>query len=428
MRILHTSDWHLGASLGPASRESEHAAFLAWLAETLVSQAVDVLVVAGDVFDHAQPSSEAQGMYYRFLAQVSFARLASGGAYPRHVVVTGGNHDSASRLDAPREVLGALSVTVVGGYDPAREADLLVPIWSHPGGSILGVVAAVPYVNEYRLGVSARAASPQTAAVEAFAGLYGRLADAATAAYPGVPRVTTGHLTCSTRQAVTARPEADALAISAEDFPLPVHCVGTLGALPPTIFDPRWDYVALGHIHRCMAPEAGRVWYSGTPVAMGFTELSPRQVLLVDLDGPGSAPRVTGLTPPALRRLERLRGPPDTVLARLSELARSETPLAPLIDLTFEVPHYQANLRNRTQRALEGLVRPPIVVGLRQESDAQEPDEDSDVSEEPMPAARLTPWEIFERAWMRRHGPPPGPDIRSAFEALASTPVESPEA
>jgi exonuclease SbcD len=418
MRILHTSDWHLGAALGPVSREAEHAAFLGWLAEVLVSERVDVLVIAGDVFDHAQPSSEAQGLYYRFLAQLSARKLAFDSPYPRKVVVTGGNHDSASRLDAPREVLGALDVAVVGGYEQAREAELLVPV--RADGEVIGVIAAVPYVNEYRLGVSARAPSPHEAAASAFASLYGRLADAAVEFFPGVPRVATGHLTCSTRRAVTERRDPDALAISAEDFPLPVHSVGTLGALPPSIFDARWEYVALGHIHRCLAPEAPRIWYSGTPVAMGFTELSPRQVLLVDLDGSESKPRVTALTPPARRRLERLRGAPDAVFARLSEMGLEDTDLPPLVDVVFEVPHYQANLRHQIQRALDGLARPPIVVGLRQESSERGPEESELDERVPVPSARLTPWEIFERAWVRRHQVPPGPDIRSAFDGLAS--------
>ncbi len=351
------------------------------------------------------------------------------GACPRHLVVTGGNHDSASRLDAPRDLLGALSITVVGGHEQAREADLLVPI--RDGDALLGVVAAVPYVNEYRLGVNVRADNPHAAAVAAFSGLYSRLADRAEALFPGVPRVATGHLTCSTRLSVPSHSVSDdPLSLSAEDFPLPVHCVGTLGALPPTIFDPRWGYVALGHIHRCLPPEAPRVWYSGTPVAMGFTELTPRRVLLVDLDGADSPPRVTPLTPPTLRGLHRLRGTPDDVLAELARLRDDPLPLPPLVDVTLSVRHYQPELRHRLMKPLDGDPRAPILVAMRQEPLAAADaggrvTHDGTAVEALAPAARRSPWELFEAAWIRKHGPPPGPDVRAAFESLLS--AQAPE-
>ena len=70
LTFLHTSDWHLGATLGPASRDEEHRLFLAWLLDTLSSESIDVLLLAGDVFQLAQPSSDAQRLYYRFLAEI----------------------------------------------------------------------------------------------------------------------------------------------------------------------------------------------------------------------------------------------------------------------------------------------------------------------------------------------------------------------
>ncbi|NPC81309.1 exonuclease subunit SbcD, partial [Pyxidicoccus fallax] len=101
MRLLHTSDWHLGHTLYDVSREAEHAAFLDWLLETLEAESVDALLVAGDIFDTANPSAEAQAAWYHFVARAR-RRL------PRlDVVVIGGNHDSAARLDAPDPLFAA---------------------------------------------------------------------------------------------------------------------------------------------------------------------------------------------------------------------------------------------------------------------------------------------------------------------------------
>lgn len=135
MRLLHTSDWHLGASTGPASRTDEQRWFLEWLRETLAAREIDVLVVAGDVFDSMHPSAEAQAIYYRFLAGA-----ASTGV--RDVVVVGGNHDSASGLDAPEAVLAAMDVHIVGGVPASGERleRMVVPLRNRGSDDVSAVI------------------------------------------------------------------------------------------------------------------------------------------------------------------------------------------------------------------------------------------------------------------------------------------------
>src|SRR5690554_6577637 len=120
MKLLHTSDWHIGRALYGRKRYEELEAFLDWLADTLTAREVDVLLVAGDVFDTTTPSNRAQELYYRFLCRVAASSC-------RHVVLVSGNHDSPSFLDAPRELLRALNVHVTGSpaSDPAEEVLLL---------------------------------------------------------------------------------------------------------------------------------------------------------------------------------------------------------------------------------------------------------------------------------------------------------------
>src|SRR5690625_2739939 len=121
MRILHTSDWHLGRSLYGRNREAEFSAFLDWLLETITQQNIDVLIVAGDIFDTTTPSHSAQALYYRFLHQLATTTC-------QHAVVIGGNHDSPTFLEAPKALLRALNVYVVG-----RSHREVASAWTAPG-------------------------------------------------------------------------------------------------------------------------------------------------------------------------------------------------------------------------------------------------------------------------------------------------------
>ena len=119
MKVLHTSDWHIGRTLYGRKRYDEFTSFLVWLVETIQQNEVDMLLVAGDVFDSSTPSNRAQEIYYRFLCRVAASSC-------RHVVVVGGNHDSPSFLNAPKELLKALDVHVVGSSTESPEDEVLV--------------------------------------------------------------------------------------------------------------------------------------------------------------------------------------------------------------------------------------------------------------------------------------------------------------
>jgi len=139
MKILHTSDWHLGRTLYGRKRYEEFEAFLNWLAGLIDDEDVDVLLVAGDVFDNSTPSNRAQELYYRFLCRVAASPK-------RHVVVTAGNHDSPSFLNAPKELLKFLNVHVVGSASDSPEDELIV--LAGPDQEPRLIVCAVPYLRD----------------------------------------------------------------------------------------------------------------------------------------------------------------------------------------------------------------------------------------------------------------------------------------
>ncbi len=139
MKILHTSDWHLGRSLYGRKRYEEFAAFLEWLARLLEEEAIDVLLVAGDIFDNTAPSHRSQEMYYRFLCRVADSSC-------RHVVITAGNHDSPSFLDAPRELLRHLHIHIIGSIGVDIDSEVL--LLQDAQGQAELIVCAVPYLRD----------------------------------------------------------------------------------------------------------------------------------------------------------------------------------------------------------------------------------------------------------------------------------------
>ena len=275
MRLLHTSDWHLGHTLHEASREEEHAAFLEWLLDTIEERDVDALLVTGDIFDSSNPPASAQRSWYRFL-------VAAGQRRPGlRVVAIAGNHDSAARLEAPREVLAALDVTVVGELprvdgrlDPER---LLVPL-SDRDGVRRAWVAAVPYLRPSdlaglpgagddegeALGVDPKATRVAAVYAEAAAAARRKKRD-------GEAIVLTGHLYA----AGTKLSELSERKIQK----------GNLEAVSLDAFDEDVAYVALGHLHLAqMVGGRENVRYAGSPIPLALSEAGYRhEVVLVEL-------------------------------------------------------------------------------------------------------------------------------------------------
>ncbi|MCG6538305.1 MAG: exonuclease subunit SbcD, partial [Syntrophales bacterium LBB04] len=200
MKILHTSDWHIGRALYNRKRYDECKAFLDWLADLIESEHIDVLLVAGDVFDNSTPSNRAQELYYRFLCRVAAAAN-------RHVVVTAGNHDSPSFLNAPKELLRFLNVHVVGcaSDSPADELIML----SGPDQEASLIVCAIPYLRDRDIRTAAAGQSvedKERKIIEGIRAHYRLVCDAAerkrALLKKPIPIIAMGHLFASGGQTV----------------------------------------------------------------------------------------------------------------------------------------------------------------------------------------------------------------------------------
>ena len=297
-RVIHTADWHLGKLLNDQSREEEHERFLAWLLELSDETAADAIIVAGDVFDSANPPQSAQSRYFNFVSALHDKR--SGCA----LVLIAGNHDSATLLEAPKQVLRALNVHIAGhlGEDPASRL-LLLPSAKDPRV----VVALLPFLRDRDLRTARAGETAEDIRSQVIEGIKNRYEETAAAAAQGIPLLATGHLTVDGTR--TSDSERD------------IH-IGGLGAVAPAIFPAAFEYVALGHLHR---PQEARghdkIRYAGSPIALSFSESEDtKEVRLLDIaDG-----KVThhAAPIPVFRRLAQLR-------TTRAELARDVAAFAP---------------------------------------------------------------------------------------------------
>ncbi len=345
MRILHTADWHLGHRLYGFDRAKEHGLALDWLLEIIRAREVEVLIVAGDVFDSMNPSNAARNLYYDFLGRLQQTSC-------RTAIIVGGNHDSPTLLDAPAAVLRHLNVHLVGGARDAIE-DQVIPVYRRTDDAEPSlIVAAVPYLRDRDLKYSV-VGETATAKVERLRGAirthYADIAEAADRCRAGraIPLVGTGHLFA-------------AGATDAEDKVTNIYLAdrNNMGAAE---FDSRFDYVALGHIHRAQrVGELDHVRYSGSLIPLTFGEARGVQsVCLVECIGPGGGVCTEKVSVPIRRRLHSLRGSAREVkraLEKLSVAQRGEgaEPLAPWVEVRVETDHPLPLLRQE----LEALVAP----------------------------------------------------------------------
>lgn len=270
IRVLHTGDWHIGQTLRGFSREGEHDAVFAALEKIVVAREVDALVVAGDVFDSQNPSGEAQARFYALMVRLHRARPSM------TIVITAGNHDAAGRLEAPRPILDAIGVHVIGSVrrregapDVARH---LVPL-KDARGEVAAHALAVSYPTAACLPSLARMSEGGgSPIVRAVRDLYAQLFEAAAPRLAGMPLVVTGHLH------VAGGLESE----GAERRIL----VGGEHAVPADVFPDEARYVALGHLHKAQGLGRGHVRYCGSLIPLSAAEQPYRHgVTLVCLDG-----------------------------------------------------------------------------------------------------------------------------------------------
>lgn len=300
MKIIHTSDWHIGAELNSESLDPEFKLFRNWLTEICIPETgAEILLVAGDVFDKANPSAAARKLYFETLLMLHQKGI-------RKLIITGGNHDSPLTLDAPADLLKYLDIHVVGGV-PSDLNALLIPL-ENSKGTPEALIAAVPFLrdSDIRTALAGQTTEDRETAVRL--GIRNFYQQTGELCQPwktkGIPVIVCGHLF--------------ATGVSTSDSERAIQ-VGNEASVDADIFpEACFDYVALGHIHRPQRVGGQeRIRYSGSPIALSFSERSQKKtVILLEIESGNLISRDIEI--PVFRQLIRLEGRLEEIQTKLS--------------------------------------------------------------------------------------------------------------
>lgn len=344
MRIIHTSDWHLGQNFYSKSRAAEHSAFLDWLLTSAQAHEVNAIIVAGDIFDTGSPPSYARELYNRFVVQLQQTGC--------QLVVLAGNHDSVATLNESRDILAFLKTTVVAS---AGHAPFILPQRDGTPGAIF---CPVPFLRPRELVTSQAGHSggeKQQLLLNAISDYYQQQYEAACALRGDrpLPIVASGHLTT--------------VGASKSDAVRDIY-IGTLEAFPASHFPPV-DYVALGHIHRAQKiGGSDHIRYSGSPIALSFDETGKSKSVNLVTFSDGHLAEVLPLTVPVTQPLAVLKGDFSSISEQLTQWR--DAPQEPVVWLDIEITsdEYLHDIQRKIQAQTEDL---PVEVLLVRRSRAQ---------------------------------------------------------
>lgn len=350
MRLIHTSDWHLGQYFFTKSRAAEHQAFLRWLIEQVEQHQVDGIIVAGDIFDTGAPPSYARELYNRFVVDLQHTNC--------QLIVLAGNHDSVATLNESRELLSCLNTRVIAsvGADLSQQVIILNKRNGEPGA----ILCAIPFLRPRDLIASQAGqsgADKQLALQEAIAAHYDALYQAAEKRREclrlPLPIIATGHLTT--------------VGVATSDSVRDIY-IGTLDAFPAQAFPPV-DYVALGHIHsaQCVA-KTEHIRYSGSPIALSFDELNKdKSVFLLEFEG-AKLKQVETLTIPQFQPMKMIKGSLNDIEQQLQQFTHNDDSQKIVwLDIEVATQDYLSDIQRRIQALTADL--PVEVILLRRSRD-----------------------------------------------------------
>lgn len=344
MRILHTSDWHLGQNFYSRSRAAEHQAFLDWLLASAQEHDVDAIIVAGDIFDTGSPPSYARELYNRFVVQLQQTRC--------RLVVLAGNHDSVATLNESRDILAFLNTTVVAN---AGHAPFILPLRDGTPGAIF---CPVPFLRPRELVTSQAGHSggeKQQLLLSAISDYYQQQYQLACELRGdrALPIIASGHLTT--------------VGASKSEAVREIY-IGTLDAFPANRFPPA-DYIALGHIHRAqVVGGCEHIRYSGSPIPLSFDETGKNKSVNLVTFANGCLKDVTPLIVPVTQPLAVLKGDFASISAQLNQWQNNDQQPSAWLDIEVTSDEYMHDIQSKIQAQTETL---PVEVLLVRRSRAQ---------------------------------------------------------
>jgi len=310
IKILHTSDLHIGKRLYQEELAEDLQLFFSWMTDLIEKEKIDVLVVSGDIFDVANPSGESRKVYFGLLVKISRLNCK--------VIITAGNHDSPLTLEAPRELLKELNIHVIGSL-PDNSGEMLIPVRDSQGKTEI-VIAAVPYLREadLRKHSEGETATDRAEAIRnGIVRIFAKAAAECEMKYPGIPAIAMGHLYVQGSGVSESEREIQ---------------IGNMAGIDATKLTNFFKYYALGHLHQPQDPVEGKIVYSGAPVKMSFGE-SENQNRIIILNAEGERITAAAVPVPHFRKLVRLTGTVEQLEKNLKDLPEEEAALKTFIEL-----------------------------------------------------------------------------------------------
>ena len=378
MRILHTSDWHLGQFFINKSRADEHQKFILWLLEQVEKQAIDAVIIAGDVFDTGTPPSYARELYNQFV--IGMHGLGC------QLVILAGNHDSVSTLNESKNILAQLNTQVVASVNPKSEEQVLTI--NNRQGEVGAIVCAIPYIRPRDI-IKSQAdesgSAKQQALGQAIADHYQQVFSHAKLKQQQLDNpvaiIATGHLT--------------AMGVKSSESVRDIY-IGNLEAFPASSFPPA-DYIALGHIHRSqIVAKSDHIRYCGSPIPLSFDELtSPKQILIAEFKN-AKLHQLTSLAVPLFQPMKMIKGDLESIEQQLLELDKTlsaeKEELPTWLSIEVETQDYLNDLQARVQQL---TVTMNVEFLQLRRARKQQQQQIERIDKEVL--AELTPVDVFER-------------------------------
>ena len=373
MKILHTSDWHLGQNFYNKSRKNEHQQFLDWLLQQVVEQSVDAIIVAGDIFDTSTPPSYAREMYNKFVVDCSKLNC--------QLVLLGGNHDSVSVLKETQQLLKYMGTDVIPNTNEDYSTQVL-PL-KGKSGEVEALVCAIPFIRPRdvltsQAGVSGVERQKQLgdAIKQHYASVY-QAAVAQRKQYgESTPIVATGHLT--------------AMGVQQSDSVRDIY-VGNLDGFAADGFPPA-DYIALGHIHRPqVVAKQEHIRYCGSPIPLSFDELkSTKQVCIVEFEK--GQRTISQLNVPTFQPLAEIKGDLESIETQLNQYIGLDGEQSVWLSIEVQTQDYLSDLQERVSRLTQDLNVEVLQLRRAREKRNQTLNQESAET-----LSELSPMEVFEK-------------------------------
>ncbi|QRN41005.1 MAG: exonuclease subunit SbcD [Neisseriaceae bacterium] len=339
MKIIHTSDWHLGRSLYGQKRYAEYESFLNWLVNLIRKEHIEILLISGDIFDTNTPSNQAQKLYYQFLHHL-----------PRYcqTVIIAGNHDSPTFLNAPKELLKYLNIFVIGQITDNSQDEVL--LLQDEKKNPQAIICAVPYLRDKDIRILESGESIQDKNQHLLNGIKKHYQEVSEYAFNlqqtiqqdlsiKVPIIAMGHLFTDGAKTIDGDGVRDLY-------------VGSLSHIKSDIFPEYLDYVALGHLHipQTVARQS-HIRYSGSPIAIGFGECTQnKQVILLDFSL--SPFNISSIKVPVFQELVYIQGNVYDILQNIESLKINHSQA--WLEIVYTGQEREPRLREKIEEAILG--------------------------------------------------------------------------